>query len=192
MKLQKITAAAIVAVMAISSSGVCQAATAADMTSTDIIDESVAEPKSVSNIRILHQQYPSGSRFTGTFDGASECMGFAYYCYYMYNDEHVNEKIQDNSQQYYSLATDAALENFLTKAGTQCYVRGLTRNGSVHSIFIVNYSTSADTVTVYDCNMDLNCGVLFDTYSYNEFRGHMNSVLFCYTSDCVFYDYTDF
>lgn len=119
-------------------------------------------------------------------------MGFAYYCYYMYNDEHVNEKIYDDTRTYYSLESDSDLEKFLRKAGTQCYVRGKTKNERFHSIFIVNYSTSEDTVTVYDCNMDGNCGVLFDTYSYDDFRIHMSSVLFCYTSDCVFYDYTDF
>lgn len=125
-------------------------------------------------------------------------MGFAYYCYYMYNDEHVNETIPDYDREYYSLESDDNLERFLRKAGTQCYVRGLTKNGSVHSIFIVNYSTSGDTVTVYDCNMDGNCGVLFDTYTYNinnttykDFRIHMNKVLFCYTSDGEFYDYTN-
>lgn len=171
---------------------------AADMIMTDEADDSDVEPRSSSNIRMLKQQYPSGSRFTGSFDGATQCMGFAYYCYYMYNDEHVNETIPDYDREYYSLESDDNLERFLRKAGTQCYVRGLTKNGSVHSIFIVNYSTSGDTVTVYDCNMDGNCGVLFDTYTYNinnttykDFRIHMNKVLFCYTSDGEFYDYTN-
>lgn len=167
---------------------------AADMIMTDAADDSDVEPRSSSNIRMLQQQYPSGSRFTGSFDGATQCMVFAYYCYYMYNDEHVNETIpdSDNSEEYYSLESNSNLEKFLRKAGTQCYVRGLTKNGVVHSIFIVNYSTSQDTVTVYDCNMDGNCGVLLNTYSYADFRIHMNSVLFCYSSDCVLYDYTDF
>lgn len=165
---------------------------AADRTFSVGADDGVVEPRSSSNIILLHKQYPSGSRFTGTYDGASQCMGFAYYCYYMYNDEHVNETIQDYSQEYYSLKSDSNLEKFLKKAGTQCYVRGVTKSGAVHSIFIVGYSTSNKTVMVYDCNMDLNCGVLLDTYSYNDFRKHMNSVLFCYTSDCVLYDYTDF
>lgn len=165
---------------------------ASDMTMTDESDDIDVESRSSSNIRMLQQQYPSGSRFTGSFDGATQCMGFAYYCYYMYNDEHVNETIKDYSQEYYSLGSDSNLEKFLRKAGTQCYVRGLTKNGVVHSIFIVNYSTSQDTVTVYDCNMDGNCGVLLNTYSYADFRIHMNSVSFCYSSDCILYDYTDF
>ncbi len=165
---------------------------AADRTLPVGVDNGAVEPRSSSNIRLLHQQYPSGSRFTGSFDGAIQCMGFAYYCYYMYNDEHVNEAIQDYSQEYYSLESDRDLEKFLRKAGTQCYVRGQTSSEYVHSIFIVNYSTSDDTVTVYDCNMDGNCGVEFNTYSYEDFRKHMSLVLFCYTSDCVLYDYTDF
>ena len=159
---------------------------------SDVFELSDEELRSSSSIKWLHQHYPNGSRFTDTFDGASECMGFAYYCYYMYNDGYVEETIQDYSQSYYSLGNNSNLENFLRKAGSQCYVRGLTNNGSIHSIFIIYSSTTEDTVTVYDCNMDGNCGVLLGTYSYNEFRQHMASVLFCYTADGDFLDYTDF
>ena len=163
----------------------------ADMSLSVAIDD-VVNPRSQSAIQLLHKQYYHGSRFTGTFDGARECMGFAYYCYYAYNDDHVNETIEDGSQSYYSLASDSNLENFLRTAGTQCYVRGRTGNRTDHSIFIVGYSTRNKTITVYDCNMDGNCGVQYDTYSYSDFRIHMSSVLFCYTSDGVFLDYTDF
>ncbi len=167
---------------------------AADRALTSVAYDYAVEPRSASNIKWLHEHYPHGSRFTDSFDNARECMGFAYYCYYMYNDDHVNETIKDSNDYgiYYSLASDSALENFLRTAGTQSYVRGRTKSRSVHSIFIVDYSTSKKTVTVYDCNMDNNCGVEFATYSYSEFRQHMNWVLFCYTSDGVFLDYTDF
>lgn len=165
---------------------------AADRVSVGDTDGGVAAPRSSSNIAMLQRQYPNGSRFTGSYDGAYQCMGFAYYCYYMYNDDHVNETISDGSRSYYSLVSNSNLENFLRTAGTQCYVRGRTSNGVDHSIFIVGYSTRNKTVTVYDCNMDGNCGVRFDTYSYDDFRIHMRSVLFCYTSDGVFLDYQVF
>lgn len=170
---------------------------AADTTLTDEADDNEAESRSASNIRFLQQRYPSGSIYNDKFDGATQCMGFAYYCYYMYNDDHVNETIPDSkdSNDYYSLATDSSLKKFLRKAGAQCYVRGKTKSGAVHSIFIVGYSISDNgdnKVTVYDCNMNGENGVLLDEYSYDEFRKHMNSVLFCYTSDGVFYDHNDF
>ena len=168
-------------------------ALALSMTLTAVADDSM-DSRSATGIQYLQKQYPSGSTYSDEFDGATECMGFAYYCYYMYNDEHVNETISDSSSssKYYSLSSDTNLEKFLKKAGTQCYVRGKTSSGAYHSIFIIGYSTSNDTVTVYDCNMDGKCTVLLDTYTYDEFRTHMSSVLFCYTSGEVFYDCSDF
>ena len=171
-------------------------------------EDDVQQPRGFYTIQMLPRQYPDGSHYSTTtepcvchngmtcnspctcvkYKGASQCIGFAQYCYYMYNDCDVP---YNNASKYYSLSSDANMRNFLEKVGNQCYVRGQTANGTPHAVFIVSSSTRNKTVTVYDCNMDGQCGVSFGTYSYSEFRDHMYSVRFCYTADQNVFEYKE-
>lgn len=168
--------------------------------------------RSSLTIQMLHSQYPDSSYFsttgracschsTGcignctckTFNGGTQCKGFARYCYYMYNDSQVDyQGASEYYTQLFALNTDTNMEKFLRKAGSQCYVQGKTSGGSEHAVFIVGYSLTNDTVTVYDANMDLKCGVSFKTLNYNEFRQHLSKVSWCYTSNEYTYGYDDF
>lgn len=167
--------------------------------------------RSTTTIKMLHSKYPDGSYFSTTgkpcnchndssvectcikFNGGIQCVGFARYCYYMYNDAQVDYAgMSDYYQKYYILNTDAKIETFLKKAKSQSYVQGMTNTNVSHAIFIVDYSLTNDTVTVYDANMDNCCNVSLKTYSYKDFRKHMYKVRWCYTRDEYTYGYDDF
>lgn len=186
------------------------AALTLSMMSTATANSDTQQPRGTVTIQMLHNKYPDGSNYSTTgdpcvchdglnpckppctcvkYNGASQCIAFAQYCYYMYNDTNVPYTIVNG---YYSLASDANMKKFLEKAGNQCYVRGQTSNGTPHAVFIVSSSTKNKTVTVYDCNMDGQCGVSFATYSYSEFRDHIYRVGFCYTADQYLYEYDNF
>ena len=160
-------------------------------------------PRNSTSIQMLHRQYPHGSYFTTTgnacenhdscktFDGASQCMGFARYCYYMYNDAHVDTTVADYYSSVHELDADN-LPKFLNAVGSQSYIQGYIGK-SKHTIFIESYSLSKKKITVYDANTDGKCGVKFETVSFDEFlSSHLNKVLWAYTRDRVDCGYNDF
>lgn len=168
-------------------------------------NEEIIERNS-SAIQWLHSTYPNGSYYskTGractchaesycepgttdnrctciTYEGASQCNGFARYCYYCYNDEHVEYQDDDYSGSTVALSSDDDVYKCLQEIGNRAYIRGYTRSGSIHSIFVVSYTVN--DVTVYQANFDNVCGVKYDTMTHEEFLRYMSRISWCVTGD---------
>ncbi len=131
-------------------------------------DGNTIEERAISNIQALYRNYPDGSFYSYTGVGctchsycnwysdcdcvkhnnASQCMGFAMYCYKCYNDREVIHN-SDSPSTYIQLNA-SNLYSQLQAIGNQAYVRGYTASGSAHSVFIVGYTSS--TVVIYDAN----------------------------------------
>lgn len=169
-------------------------------------NEEITE-RSSSAIQWLHSVYPNGSYYstTGTactchdysycfpgttdsrctcinYDLASQCDGFARYCYYCYNDEHVEYYDDDYSGDTVEL-TSSNLYSYLQAMGNCTYVRGYTSDGSIHSVFIVSYTDT--TVTVYQANYGGRCLVKYETVPYSTFLNYMNEIAWCVTGGSV-------
>lgn len=86
--------------------------------------------------------YPHGSTWTSSFDGGSQCFGFAHMMAYNV----FGTKAKTWSKVY-------SLNN--VKAGDVVQFGNTT--GSGHTVFVL--SVSGDTVTYVDCNSDWNCTV---------------------------------
>lgn len=161
------------------------------------------DSRNSSAIQMLHRQYPNGSYYSTTgsactchswcepysnctcikFDNASQCDGFARYCYYCYNDEHVDYYDSDYSGSTVTLNTDN-LYSYLQAIGNCAYIRGYTLSGSIHSVFVVSYSD--EDVTVYQANYGARCLVKYETVSYSNFLRYMQKISWCVTNDGTF------
>ena len=109
--------------------------------------------------------YPNGDQWTGTFDGGTQCYGFAklaiYNIFGKYNGTYRTWKYDgtptvgmtkiDSITSYSSSNVKSLLSN--AKCGDV-----LQFNTTKQHTMIV-YSVDSDGVVIYDCNSDYNCGI---------------------------------
>ena len=138
-------------------------------------------------------KYPSGTRWTGTFDGGSQCYGFAKLAVY-------NVFGKYNSSRYRSWAYNGTSTSGMTIVGSVTnYSSSNVKNllskakcGDVlqfddakkHSMIV--YSVDSSGVTVYDCNWDNNCGISKRYSSFGAWSGRNSRKLTLLRSDNYF------
>lgn len=105
-----------------------------------------------------------------------QCMAFARYCYYIYNDKEVPGSADSG---LYIPLTENNLYNKLSAIGNQSYIRGVTNSGTVHSVFVVSFTRNE--VTILESNFDNKCGVTNSTLSYAQFLSHIKTINGYYT-----------
>lgn len=120
-----------------------------------------------------------------------QCAAFAKLCYKTFNGNDVPYHPDSAASNTVQLTT-SNLYSYLSQIGTNSYVRGLTKSGAPHSIFVLSYTSS--TVTIYHANYDKNstgvrCNVLNETVSYSEFIKRMNKLRFYYTAGGSYVDF---
>lgn len=122
-----------------------------------------------SKLDSVISSYPSGTRWTGSFDDATQCYGFAklvtYKIFGTYNGRYRSWLYNGTSTS--GMNTVASITNFsynnvknlLSKAkcGDILQFDADSTGNNMHSMVV--YSVSSESVKVYDCNSDGNCGV---------------------------------
>lgn len=135
-------------------------------------------------------KYPSGTRWTGTFDGGSQCYGFAKLAIYnvfgkynssryrswYYNGTSTSGMTIVGSVTNYSSSN---VKNLLSKA--KCGDVLQFDDAKKHSMIV--YSVDSSGVTVYDCNWDNNCGISKRYSSFGAWSGRNSRKLTLLRSD---------
>ena len=128
--------------------------------------------------------YPSGSRWTGTFDGGSQCYGFGKMV--IYNIFGKNSSNGYRSWSYAGVSTSGMdvigsitsfsasnVQSLLSKAKCGDVLQFNTTKQ--HTMIV--YSVDSSGVTIYDCNWDNNCGISKRYCSFGTWSGRNSSKL---------------
>ncbi|MBQ7499573.1 MAG: InlB B-repeat-containing protein, partial [Clostridia bacterium] len=123
--------------------------------------------------------YPSGGRWTGTFDGGSQCYGFAKMVLY---------NLFDQYHGWYYNGTPTKGLNVIGSTTDYSYssVQSLLSNAKCgdllqfdqtkqHSMIV--YAVESDGVWIYDCNWDWNCGISLRKCSFGTWSGRNSNKL---------------
>ena len=127
--------------------------------------------------------YPSGSRWTGTFDGGSQCYGFGKMVIYNIFGKYGSSY---RSWTYAGVSTSGMnvigsitnfsssnVQNLLSKA--KCGDVLQFDYNKQHTMIV--YSVDSTGVTVYDCNWDNNCGISKRHSSFGAWSGRNSNKL---------------
>lgn len=94
--------------------------------------------------------YPNGAKWTGTYNNASQCMGFAYLVfdktYGIVNGDSIPKSTFSTEaavKEVFNTINDGAMVNFTWKPGT-------SYAGGNHSVIVTSITSSG--ISVYDCN----------------------------------------
>lgn len=127
--------------------------------------------------------YPSGSRWTGSFDGGTQCYGFAkmvsYKIFGTYNGRYRSWTYAGvstsgmNTVDSITTFSSSNVKNLISKAKCGDVLQFNTPNQ--HSMII--YSVSTSSFKVYDCNSDLNCGVKLRTINFGDWSSKNSTKL---------------
>lgn len=134
--------------------------------------------------------YPSGSRWTGTFDGGSQCYGFGKMV--IYNIFGKNSSGGYRSWTYAGVSTSGMKVIGSTTSYSEANVKNLlskARCGDVlqfdstkqHTMIV--YSVDSNGVTIYDCNWDNNCGISKRYCNFGVWLGRNSNKLTLLRSD---------
>ena len=134
----------------------------------------------------IQQDYPPGSKFTGSFRGAYECFGFAGCVFYaLYGCCMPNSYCRETWYQFDSLENLRLIGQLTQKEISENSVRQLLSQGKPGDI--IQYGTSsyphtmlllqteADGFQVYDCNYDNQCTVMIRQVSYQALAAEIGS-----------------
>ncbi|MCM1391419.1 MAG: InlB B-repeat-containing protein, partial [Ruminococcus sp.] len=127
--------------------------------------------------------YPNGSRWTGSFDGGSQCYGFgklviynifgksgSYYRSWSYAGVSTSGMNTVDSITNYSATS---VKNLLSKAKCGDILQFNTTKQ--HTMIV--YSVESDGVWIYDCNWDNNCGISLRKSSFGAWSGRNSTKL---------------
>ena len=134
--------------------------------------------------------YPSGSRWTGSFDGGSQCYGFGKLV--VYNVFGRNSSGGIRSWSYAGVSTSGM--NVIGQITSYSYdnVKSLLSKAKCGDVLQFNttkqhtmivYSVESDGVYIYDCNWDGNCGISLRKCSFSAWSGRNSSKLTLLRSD---------
>lgn len=132
------------------------------------------------------ESYPDGGRWTGSFDGGSECYGFAKMVIYkVFGKSNISGRTY-RSWSYEGISTSGmdvigSVEKFsssnvkslLSKA--KCGDALQFDNSSQHSMIV--YSVESDGVWIYHCNWDGKCGIALEKFSFGAWNGRDSNQL---------------
>lgn len=142
------------------------------------------------NLDSFISNYPSGSRWTGTFDGGSQCYGFGKMV--IYNIFGKNSSGGYRSWNYSGISTSGMKTIGSITSFSASNVQSLlskARCGDVlqfdqtkqHTMIV--YSVDSTGVTIYDCNWDNNCGISKRHSSFGAWAGRNSAKLTLLRSD---------
>lgn len=134
--------------------------------------------------------YPAGNRWTGSLDGGSECYGFAKLVIYNLFGKYNSSRYR--SWTYAGVSTSGMnvvgsitsysasnVKNLLSKAKPGDALQ--FDSSKQHSMIV--YSVNENSVTIYDCNWDGNCGIRLANCSYGSWSGRNSAKLTLLRSD---------
>lgn len=130
------------------------------------------------------KSYPSGSRWTGSFDGGSQCYGFGKLA--VYNVFGKNSSGGYRSWSYAGVSTSGMKPIGSITNYSAANVKSLLSNAKCGDILQFNttkqhtmivYSVDGNGVTIYDCNWDNNCGISKRYCSFGTWSGRNSSKL---------------
>ena len=130
------------------------------------------------------KSYPSGSRWTGSFDGGSQCYGFGKLA--VYNVFGKNSSGGYRSWSYAGVSTSGMKTIGSITNYSAANVKSLLSNAKCGDILQFNttkqhtmivYSVDSNGVTIYDCNWDNNCGISKRYCSFGTWSGRNSSKL---------------
>ncbi len=134
--------------------------------------------------------YPSGSRWTGTFDGGSQCYGFGKLV--VYNIFGKNSSGTYRSWYYNGTSTSGMNIIGSITSYTASNVKNLLSKAKCGDVIqfdydkqhtMIVYSVDASGVTVYDCNWDGKCGISKRHSSFDAWSGRNSNKLTLLRSD---------
>lgn len=134
--------------------------------------------------------YPSGSRWTGTFDGGSQCYGFGKLV--VYNIFGKNSSGTYRSWYYNGTSTSGMNIIGSITSYTASNVKNLLNKAKCGDVIqfdydkqhtMIVYSVDASGVTVYDCNWDGKCGISKRHSSFDAWSGRNSNKLTLLRSD---------
>lgn len=161
-------------------------------------------PRNYSAVQQLLRTFPDGSYYSKDgkactchkrctyssncncikYDSSSQCMAFAKYCFYVYNDKNIPDCSGVSSSTV--TLTEKNLQSYLKKIGNQAYVRGTTSSDRGHSVFITGFSETE--VYIYDANYTGNCKVSCTSLSYKDFLARIKYLNYYVTKEGKLYD----
>lgn len=136
-----------------------------------------------SKLDAVISSYPSGSRWTGSFDGGMQCYGFAKMVVFkIFGTNNGTYR----SWSYAGVSTSGMdvvgsitnfsasnVKNLLSKAKCGDVLQFNTTKQ--HSMIV--YAVESDGVRIYDCNWDNNCGISLRKSSFGSWAGRNSSKL---------------
>lgn len=129
-------------------------------------------------------KYPSGSRWTGTFDGGSQCYGFGKMV--IYNIFGKNSSGGYRGWNYAGVSTSGMNVIGSITSFSSSNVQSLLSKAKCGDVLqfdqtkqhtMIVYSVDSTGVTVYDCNWDNNCGISKRHSSFGAWAGRNSSKL---------------
>lgn len=128
--------------------------------------------------------YPSGSRWTGSFDGGTQCYGFAKMV--IYNLFGKNSSGGYRSWNYAGVSTSGMNVIGSITSYSSNNVKSLLSNAKCGDVLQFNttkqhsmivYSVDSTGVVIYDCNWVSNCGIRKEHVSFGAWSGRNSSKL---------------
>lgn len=100
-----------------------------------------------------------------SYDGGSQCYGFAHYIYYISTGKlcSSSEKTSLNLNNQNA----SSLKGYLQGLPIGTHLRVRTSRGGPHSMAVMG--TTPQGITVYHANYDNCCGVYYDTFTWEEY-----------------------
>lgn len=150
------------------------------MFSTIFYVNSYSQPSPITDrLRQVQEDYPPGSKFTGTYQGATECFGFAGYVFYalygcnMPNSYYEKTWYQLDGAQNLSIVgqltqrdiSEKTVESLLSQGKPGDIIQYGTPRYPHTMVFLEKISGG---IMVYDCNYDGQCTVMIRSVSYQS------------------------
>ncbi|MEE1314940.1 MAG: SH3 domain-containing protein, partial [Faecalimonas sp.] len=145
-----------------------------------------------SKLDSVISSYPAESRWTGSFDGGTQCYGFAKLVIYNVFGKSNASGYTYRTWTYAGASTsgmnvigsitsysESSVKNLLSKARPGDVLQFNT--SKQHSMIV--YSVNSNSVTIYDCNWDNNCGIRLKECSFGTWSGRNSSKLTLLRSD---------
>ena len=135
-------------------------------------------------------QYPNGTRFTGSFDGATQCYGFGKKVIYEVFGKYSSSRYR--SWTYAGVSTSGMNVVGSTTSYSSTNVKNLLSKAKPGDVLqfdspkqhtMIVYSVDSSGVTIYDCNWDNNCGIRLQHVSFGTWSGRNSAKLTLLRSD---------
>lgn len=144
----------------------------------------ISESEVKSKLDSFISSHPSGSRWTGTFDGGSQCYGFGKLV--IYNIFGKNSSGGYRGWNYAGVSTSGMKTIGSVTSFSASNVQSLLSKAKCGDVLqfdqtkqhtMIVYSVDSTGVTIYDCNWDNNCGISKRHSSFGAWSGRNSAKL---------------